>query len=387
MEAKLQPLEDALTQRFAELASQEQQWETAQHLLIRAYFEKKAAGVAEKDPRAQFPKDVANGLEIYAEKRTAGTRRRLFDYFTDKVLKDENVLSLRQHIAAVQSEHKAKMMDVRTLGTPLAPRKTFVFSRGDFLSPTREVKPGTPAILHTFHSRSDAPDRLDLANWLMAPENPLTPRVAVNQVWEHLFGTGLVRTANDFGVRGAAEPSRAAGLAGGPVSRRATLESKGADKADRHVGDLSAVLAPSTRAGGERPGQRAPGPAEPLPRRGRDRPRSAPRRQRPAEPGDRRPERLSTDAAGPGEAELRQQLHLEGQPGSGSLPSRHVHLLQAHHPASQPDNVRCAGRQRGLREPHPVGHSPPGPAALEQCHARRGSPGAGPATTGNARQR
>ncbi len=45
-------------------------------------------------------------------------------------------------------------------------------------------------------------DRLDFARWLMHPQHPLTSRVAVNQVWSHLFGVGIVPTLNDFGVRG-----------------------------------------------------------------------------------------------------------------------------------------------------------------------------------------
>jgi cytochrome c553 len=44
--------------------------------------------------------------------------------------------------------------------------------------------------------------RLELAQWLTSPRNPLTPRVAVNRVWEHLFGEGLVKTVDNFGVKG-----------------------------------------------------------------------------------------------------------------------------------------------------------------------------------------
>lgn len=82
-------------------------------------------------------------------------------------------------------------------------RKTYLFTRGDFLNPDKsaELKGGTPAVLTPFTARGATPDRLDLANWLVDPKNPLTPRVAVNTVWYHLFGQGLVRSLEDFGSR------------------------------------------------------------------------------------------------------------------------------------------------------------------------------------------
>src|SRR5205085_1413965 len=80
--------------------------------------------------------------------------------------------------------------------------KTFIHVRGDFLRKGDEVRPGVLSALHPFKPAKEIPDRLDLARWLVDPANPLTSRVAVNRIWQHLFGRGLVATSEDFGVRG-----------------------------------------------------------------------------------------------------------------------------------------------------------------------------------------
>ncbi len=81
------------------------------------------------------------------------------------------------------------------------PRSTFVLNRGVYDQPGERVGPETPAILPPFPK--DAPrNRLGLAQWLTAPENPLTSRVAVNHFWQLCFGEGLVRTPEDFGSQG-----------------------------------------------------------------------------------------------------------------------------------------------------------------------------------------
>jgi hypothetical protein len=84
------------------------------------------------------------------------------------------------------------------------PRLTRIHLRGNFLDPGESVQPGTPAVLPALPrpENGDAPDRLDLARWLVDPRNPLTARVEANRVWQHLFGVGLVRSEGDFGAKG-----------------------------------------------------------------------------------------------------------------------------------------------------------------------------------------
>ncbi|MFN3648954.1 MAG: PSD1 and planctomycete cytochrome C domain-containing protein [Armatimonadota bacterium] len=83
-----------------------------------------------------------------------------------------------------------------------AERDTFVHVRGGFLNPGEKVVPGTPAFLPPLKPRGAEADRLDLARWLVSPRHPLTSRVAVNQVWMHLLGNGLVPTPENYGRSG-----------------------------------------------------------------------------------------------------------------------------------------------------------------------------------------
>lgn len=79
------------------------------------------------------------------------------------------------------------------------------FHRGDAMQPRETVAPATLAIFRPLTLSTNTPEqerRVQLADWIASPENPLTARVMVNRIWQHHFGVGLVDTPNDFGKNG-----------------------------------------------------------------------------------------------------------------------------------------------------------------------------------------
>jgi len=113
--------------------------------------------------------------------------------------------------APVLAPTRARIQEIaRALEPPRAlvlaeraePRTTHVQLRGNFLAPGPEVAPGVPEVLGTLAPSTARPTRLELARWLVDGRNPLTARVTVNRLWQRVFGTGIVATDNDFGLRG-----------------------------------------------------------------------------------------------------------------------------------------------------------------------------------------
>jgi mono/diheme cytochrome c family protein len=90
-------------------------------------------------------------------------------------------------------------------------RPTFVQHRGNYKVHGEQVEPGFPSAFHPYQppespavstSGRKVLNRLDLAHWLMQRDNPLTARVVANRYWENLFGTGIVKTSEEFGSQG-----------------------------------------------------------------------------------------------------------------------------------------------------------------------------------------
>lgn len=105
-----------------------------------------------------------------------------------------------EHLAATMPK-EPKETAPTIINTPET-RETYVHLRGSYKNKGEVVEPGTLNVLHPLNPRNERADRLDLARWMVAPANPLTPRTAVNHVWKHLFGRGIVYTAEDFGTTG-----------------------------------------------------------------------------------------------------------------------------------------------------------------------------------------
>ncbi len=150
------------------------------------------------EPKADaLPPRLRQLMALAPAQRTVEQQRALLTHF----------FALDPHCAATNQEILQGLNEWPDATTTLVlaprfkPRATHVFRRGDWQRPESAiVNPDTPAALHPFPT--DAPrNRLGLAQWIVAKDNPLTARVIVNRIWQQYFGQGLVLTPEDFGTR------------------------------------------------------------------------------------------------------------------------------------------------------------------------------------------
>ena len=158
------------------------------------------------DPAAsaigKVPLAVAEVLAIPAGKRDAKQLETVQKHFRETIspIPKQPVAQLerlRGNLAVVQRE----VPNVMVMQQMANPRETHILTRGQYNQPGEKVGPGTPASLPPLPADAP-PNRLALARWLIAPGHPLTARVAVNRFWKNFMGTGIVKTAGDFGAQG-----------------------------------------------------------------------------------------------------------------------------------------------------------------------------------------
>ncbi len=146
---------------------------------------------------------AAKALLAKAEAQlSASERATLEDYFLATVDAEfpKQLVALKAARAELVkfADGVKEIMVMRELAQP---KKSYVLWRGEYNHRREEVGPITPAALSPWPAGAPR-NRLGLAQWLTAPNHPLTARVTVNRIWLSLFGRGLVKTAEDFGSQG-----------------------------------------------------------------------------------------------------------------------------------------------------------------------------------------
>jgi len=159
---------------------------------------------ATSDPlhlRAKLPPNILTLIDTPRDQRKPDQAKKLADYFRGVA---PSLTKLRNEIAAVQKQRdKIKPPTVPVLAELDRDKKrpTHIHLRGSFLDKGEQVHAAVPAAFHPFPEKAPQ-NRIGVAHWLTAADNPLTARVAVNRYWAQFFGRGIVETEEDFGAQG-----------------------------------------------------------------------------------------------------------------------------------------------------------------------------------------
>ncbi len=152
-----------------------------------------------KGASASWPEPITGATAKPAADRPKATVDRLADHFADDKEYHAALVTLSGRLA----ERDAATRDiprVMVMADQDKPRDTFVLDKGLYTKPGAKVPAVVPAAVGRLPAGVKA-DRLALAKWLVSADNPLTARVTVNRLWQQLFGVGMVKTSEDFGVQ------------------------------------------------------------------------------------------------------------------------------------------------------------------------------------------
>ncbi|MDX2037970.1 MAG: PSD1 and planctomycete cytochrome C domain-containing protein [Isosphaeraceae bacterium] len=152
--------------------------------------------------RNSLPAEVAAAIAIDRDKRDASMRETIAKYYRANI--DPAGKALSAELAALASEREAVERSIPTamvMKELASPRDTFMLTRGQYDKKSDKVTADVWAVLPPLPEGAPR-NRLTLARWLVDPKHPLTARVTVNRLWQSFFGTGIVRTTEDFGSQG-----------------------------------------------------------------------------------------------------------------------------------------------------------------------------------------
>ena len=158
------------------------------------------------DDQSGLPVRIKQDIKTDDAERTADQRKRLRDYFVEHVCSATQSTFEPLHEKLESAQKNLDDLDKQIASTLVfkelsKPRPAYVLHRGEYDQRGAEVSRATPAVLPPL--AEDVPrNRLGLARWLVDRRHPLTARVAVNRFWQQVFGTGIVKTSEDFGSQG-----------------------------------------------------------------------------------------------------------------------------------------------------------------------------------------
>ena len=148
------------------------------------------------------PAALMAALSAKPQARTADQAKMVADLY---ISENPKVKRLKQDLAQLEKQAQGQQVNVLVMKESPTPTPTYLLERGQYTSPDKSevLKRGIPASLMA-EDKPQPKDRLELARWLVSEKNPLGARVFVNRVWQHHFGVGIVETADNFGLQGAA---------------------------------------------------------------------------------------------------------------------------------------------------------------------------------------
>jgi hypothetical protein len=161
-------------------------------------------GLPHPDAHADsVPGNVLKALRVAPASRKPAQEKEIAAYF--RLVAPTSVPLRAALIAATNArDYLLDSLPSMPVSRSVAPRPIRVLPRGNWMDDSGEiVEPGVPAFLRQIVPRDGKRvSRLDLAEWLVAADNPLTARTFVNRVWRIFFGEGLTRTLEDLGSQG-----------------------------------------------------------------------------------------------------------------------------------------------------------------------------------------
>jgi mono/diheme cytochrome c family protein len=155
--------------------------------------------------------DKAESKEQKQTRLEKQDQARLSEYFMKHAAPEKyrQLYSQLEDLRKERNKLEKSIITTMVMAEMSKPRDTFILGRGQYDNKGEKVTPGVPSFLPPMSQ--DLPvNRLGLAKWILDSSNPLTARVAVNQYWQQYFGTGIVKTVEDFGSQG--EPPSHPGL-------------------------------------------------------------------------------------------------------------------------------------------------------------------------------